>query len=119
MLRFSLFLEKNKDDILGFENHHFTLLRNTGIDKTSHVELFSLTAADYVFILDPWWNPVVEKQALSRAHRIGQKRNVFSCKFITGDTVEEKILNLKLKKSELATEFINTSNPFNYLPTSR
>ena len=71
----------------------------------------NLTAADYVFLLDPWWNPAVENQALSRAHRIGQRRNVFSYKFITGDTVEEKILDLQRKKSYLAAEFINTNNP--------
>jgi superfamily II DNA or RNA helicase len=71
----------------------------------------NLTAADYVFILDPWWNPAVEKQAVSRAHRIGQKRNVFSYKFITKDTVEEKILSLQQKKAGLAGEFININNP--------
>jgi SNF2 family DNA or RNA helicase len=71
----------------------------------------NLTAADYVFLLDPWWNPAVEKQAISRAHRIGQRNKVFSYKFISGDTVEEKILDLQRKKSELAGEFINTNNP--------
>ena len=52
----------------------------------------NLTAADYVFILDPWWNPAVEAQAVDRAHRIGQQNKVFTYKFITKDTVEEKIL---------------------------
>jgi superfamily II DNA or RNA helicase len=71
----------------------------------------NLTAADYVFILDPWWNPAVEKQAISRAHRIGQGKKVFSYKFISGETVEEKIVRLQEKKSALAGEFINTNNP--------
>lgn len=71
----------------------------------------NLTAADYVFILDPWWNPAVEKQAISRAHRIGQQRNVMSYKYISTGTVEEKILKLHEKKSLLAGDFINFSNP--------
>src|SRR5690606_37565950 len=51
----------------------------------------NLTEADYVFILDPWWNPAVEQQAIDRSHRIGQTKNVFIYKFISKDTVEEKI----------------------------
>jgi superfamily II DNA or RNA helicase len=72
----------------------------------------NLTSADYVFILDPWWNPAVEKQAINRAHRIGQSRNVISYKFITKDSVEEKILLLQQKKEKLAEDFINANNPF-------
>jgi superfamily II DNA or RNA helicase len=71
----------------------------------------NLTAAGYVFILDPWWNPAVEQQAISRAHRIGQKKNVFSYKFISSGTVEEKILKLQHRKSQLAGDFINTNIP--------
>ena len=55
----------------------------------------NLTAADYVFILDPWWNPAVEAQAVDRAHRIGQNRHVFAYRLIARDTVEEKILQLQ------------------------
>jgi len=62
----------------------------------------NLTAADYVFILDPWWNPAAEMQALSRAHRIGQKKNVFVFRFISKDTIEEKIQHLQERKRELA-----------------
>ena len=62
----------------------------------------NLTTADYVFIIDPWWNPAVEQQAIDRSHRIGQTRNVFTYKFITKDTVEEKILALQEKKKSLA-----------------
>ncbi len=75
----------------------------------------NLTEADYVFILDPWWNPAVERQAINRAHRIGQVKNVFVYKFITRNTVEEKILKLQQKKSDLAGMFINDNNPLKTL----
>ncbi|MEM7659563.1 MAG: DEAD/DEAH box helicase, partial [Bacteroidota bacterium] len=67
----------------------------------------NLTAADYVFILDPWWNPAVENQAIERSHRIGQKRTVFFYKFITEGTIEEKILALQRKKSQLSDDLIS------------
>ena len=66
----------------------------------------NLTKADYVFILDPWWNPAAEAQAIDRAHRIGQKNTVFSYKFITKNTVEEKILALQKRKLRLVGELI-------------
>ena len=62
----------------------------------------NLTAADYVFLLDPWWNPAVEAQAIDRAHRFGQERPVFAYRLISRDTVEEKILRLQEKKRDLA-----------------
>jgi superfamily II DNA or RNA helicase len=62
----------------------------------------NLTAADYVFILDPWWNPAVEAQAVDRTHRIGQTRPVFAYRLICRDTVEEKILELQKEKRVLA-----------------
>lgn len=68
----------------------------------------NLTSADYVFMLDPWWNPAVERQAIDRAHRIGQTQNVFIYKFITRDSVEEKILALQEKKKLLADNIIET-----------
>jgi SNF2 family DNA or RNA helicase len=68
----------------------------------------NLTEADYVFILDPWWNPAVEAQAIDRAHRIGQKKKVFTYKFITRNSVEEKILMLQQKKLKLTHELIVT-----------
>ena len=67
----------------------------------------NLTVADYVFILDPWWNPAVEEQAISRAHRIGQSNKVIVYRFITRGTIEEKIHNLQLKKQNMADIFIN------------
>jgi SNF2 family DNA or RNA helicase len=72
----------------------------------------NLTSADYVFILDPWWNPAVEEQALSRAHRMGQRKKVFVYRFIAKDTLEEKIHLLQERKSQLAENFINNNNPF-------
>lgn len=72
----------------------------------------NLTAADYVFLLDPWWNPAVEAQAVDRAHRIGQDKKVFIYKFITRDTVEEKILTLQRSKMALVNELITTEETF-------
>ena len=71
----------------------------------------NLTAADYVFILDPWWNPASEMQALNRAHRIGQDKSVFVYRFISSQTVEEKIQRLQERKSELARTFVTSNNP--------
>ena len=70
----------------------------------------NLTAADYVFLLDPWWNPAVEAQAVDRAHRIGQTRQVFAYRLITRDTVEEKVLELQKTKRDLADAIIGADN---------
>jgi SNF2 family DNA or RNA helicase len=76
----------------------------------------NLTAADYVFLADPWWNPAVEEQAISRAHRIGQDKKVFIYKFISRDTLEEKIVGLQQRKSQLAKEITdNDENFFKFL----
>jgi superfamily II DNA or RNA helicase len=72
----------------------------------------NLTEADYVFILDPWWNPATEQQAIDRTHRIGQDKNVFIYKFITKNSVEEKILALQKRKSKLAKSLISTEDTF-------
>jgi len=72
----------------------------------------NLTKADYVFIMDPWWNPAIEQQAIDRAHRIGQENQVFTYKFITRGTVEEKILKLQENKLKLATDLISTEESF-------
>jgi superfamily II DNA or RNA helicase len=66
----------------------------------------NLTAADYIYILDPWWNPAVEAQAVDRAHRIGQTRRVFAYRLIARDTVEEKIVALQERKRELAESIV-------------
>ncbi len=70
----------------------------------------NLTAADYVFLLDPWWNPAVEAQAVDRAHRIGQTRQVFAYRLIARNTVEERVLELQQKKRDLADAIINADN---------
>jgi SNF2 family DNA or RNA helicase len=71
----------------------------------------NLTAADYVFILDPWWNPASEMQAMNRAHRIGQDKSVFVYRYITSGSIEEKIVRLQEKKSRLADTYISSNNP--------
>jgi hypothetical protein len=70
----------------------------------------NLTAAEYVFLLDPWWNPAVEAQAVDRAHRIGQTRPVFAYRLIARDTVEEKVLQLQKTKRELADAILSEDN---------
>jgi superfamily II DNA or RNA helicase len=70
----------------------------------------NLTAADYVFILDPWWNPAVETQAIDRAHRVGQTRQVFAYRLICRNTVEEKIAELQQQKRELADAILEQNN---------
>jgi len=71
----------------------------------------NLTAAEYVFLLDPWWNPAVEAQAIDRAHRIGQTRQVFAYRLVCKDTVEEKILEMQDSKRELADAILSVDQP--------
>jgi len=68
----------------------------------------NLTAADYVFILDPWWNPAVEAQAIDRAHRMGQQNPVIAYRMICRDTVEEKIVSLQESKRDLADKIVRS-----------
>lgn len=70
----------------------------------------NLTAADYVFLLDPWWNPAVEAQAIDRTHRIGQTKQVFAYRLIAKGTVEEKVLELQNTKRDLADAIISANN---------
>jgi SNF2 family DNA or RNA helicase len=70
----------------------------------------NLTAAEYVYLLDPWWNPAVEAQAIDRAHRIGQTRRVFASRLIARDTVEEKVLALQESKRDLADAIVRADN---------
>lgn len=67
----------------------------------------NLTAADYVYIIDPWWNPAVEQQAIDRTHRIGQTKHIFAYKLICKDSIEEKMLQLQEQKKSLVTELIS------------
>ncbi|GAB3503436.1 hypothetical protein GCM10027341_32550 [Spirosoma knui] len=114
------------------KNIKYAYLDGSTTDRQSQVELFqtdesvklflislkagglghNLTAADYVFILDPWWNPAIEAQAVDRAHRIGQQKTVFTYKFIAKNTVEEKILSLQRAKQQLAGSLITTEENF-------
>ncbi|MCQ2229758.1 MAG: DEAD/DEAH box helicase [Bacteroidales bacterium] len=73
----------------------------------------NLTTADYVLMLNPWWNPQAEKQAIDRAHRIGQTKHVFVYRYITRNTIEEKIAKLQEKKRQLADTFINSETSYN------
>lgn len=70
----------------------------------------NLTAAEYVFLLDPWWNPAVEAQAIDRAHRVGQTQRVFAYRLICQDTVEEKIAELQKQKKDLADAILQENN---------
>jgi len=72
----------------------------------------NLTAADYVYIVDPWWNPAVEQQAIDRTHRIGQTKNIFAYRMICKDTIEDKILQLQERKRILAKELIADDQTF-------
>jgi SNF2 family DNA or RNA helicase len=89
--------------------------------NTTHLFLISLkagntgltlTAADYVFLFDPWWNTAVEQQAIDRTHRIGQTKNVFAYKIICKDTIEEKIIKLQQRKKKLADELVGEDDGF-------
>ena len=90
-------------------------------DETTRVFLISLkaggvgltlTAADYVYLVDPWWNPAAEQQAIDRSHRIGQVKKVFAYRMICKDTVEEKILQLQEKKRSLAADLVADESGF-------
>jgi non-specific serine/threonine protein kinase len=72
----------------------------------------TLTAADYVYLVDPWWNPAAEQQAIDRSHRIGQVKKVFAYRMICKDTVEEKILQLQEKKRSLAADLVADETGF-------
>lgn len=116
---------------LSEENMEYTLLTGASTKREKIVQAFqdnpscriflislkaggvglNLTAADYVFILDPWWNPASEEQAVNRAHRIGQDKNVFVYRFISENSIEEKIQHLQEKKTKLAETFVNSNNP--------
>ena len=69
----------------------------------------NLTAAQYVFLLDPWWNPAVEAQAIARAHRIGQAKRVFAYRLICRGTIEERVLELQDSKRELAEAIVQAN----------
>jgi SNF2 family DNA or RNA helicase len=67
----------------------------------------NLTEADYVFLLDPWWNPASEAQAVDRAHRIGQAKQVMVYRLVAAGTIEEKVMALKARKAELVASLLD------------
>ena len=67
----------------------------------------NLTEADYVFLLDPWWNPAAEAQAVDRAHRIGQDKHVMVYRLVAADTIEEKVMALQERKRELFDQVVD------------
>jgi SNF2 family DNA or RNA helicase len=73
---------------------------------------FTLTAANYVFLLDPWWNCQVENQAIDRVYRIGQDKSVFAYRMICKDTIEEKIIQLQNRKQSVSDELISEDDGF-------
>lgn len=74
----------------------------------------NLTAADYVFLFDPWWNEAVENQAIDRAHRIGRLRTVIAKRYLVPDSIEEKMLHLKAEKRKAADALIENGGDFNW-----
>jgi hypothetical protein len=103
-------LNKRKDQVAKFQEDENVKAFLISL-KAGGVGL-NLTTADYVYIVDPWWNPAVEQQAIDRAHRIGQKRNVFAYKMICKDSVEEKIIQLQERKQALADDLIQEDAGF-------
>lgn len=134
VLVFSQFVKHLKivSDYLNKQGINFAYLDGSTKDRQAQVERFqndsdvpvflislkaggtglNLTKADYVFLLDPWWNPAVEAQAIDRAHRIGQTQKVFAYKFVTKDTIEEKIIKLQEHKQKLASDLITVEESF-------
>ena len=72
----------------------------------------NLTEADYVFLMDPWWNPASENQAIDRAHRIGQTKNVMVYRYVAEGTIEEKVLALQKRKAELFDDLMSDSGNY-------
>ena len=113
-----------------FEEHHISYSMLTGKDQHRQkiVEEFetnenikpflisikaggvglNLTSANYVFIIDPWWNPFIEKQAIDRTHRIGQDKNVMVYRFISKNSIEEKILDLQRVKLKMSDDLLDS-----------
>ncbi len=113
-------LEKHKIPYVYFDGSSTTAQREKAIHEFQNNEScriflislkaggigLNLTAADYVYIVDPWWNPAVEQQAIDRTHRIGQTKNIFAYRLICKDTIEEKMMLLQDRKRQLAQDLI-------------
>ena len=101
---------QREEAIAEFQNNHECRVFLISL-KAGGIGL-NLTAADYVYIVDPWWNPAVEQQAIDRTHRIGQTKNIFAYRLICKDTLEEKMLQLQESKRTLANELVSDDNAF-------
>ncbi|MFZ4401097.1 MAG: DEAD/DEAH box helicase [Bacteroidales bacterium] len=102
--------KNRKEEVSEFQNNPDKLVFLLSL-KAGGVGL-NLTAAEYVFLLDPWWNPASEAQAYDRTHRIGQKNNVFIYKFISRSSIEEKIMELQERKIKIADNLIQAEDGF-------
>lgn len=97
--------KEREEAIQEFQNNHECRVFLISL-KAGGIGL-NLTAADYVYIVDPWWNPAVEQQAIDRTHRIGQTKNIFAYRLICKDTLEEKMLQLQEHKRALAADLVS------------
>lgn len=104
-------LEQRKQEVARFQEENSEIKVFLISLKAGGVGL-NLTAADYVYLVDPWWNPAAEQQAIDRAHRIGQTKKIFAYKMICKDSVEEKILQLQARKQALADELVGEDAGF-------
>ena len=100
-------LKKREQEIEAFQNDKSSIflisLKAGGLGS-------NLTQANYIFLMDPWWNPAVENQAIDRAYRIGQKRNLTVYRPIIKNSVEEKVLLLQEKKKELFKDLLGSDS---------
>jgi non-specific serine/threonine protein kinase len=106
----STLLSQRKEQVRNFQENEAIKVFLISL-KAGGVGL-NLTAADYVYLVDPWWNPAAEQQAIDRTHRIGQSKKIFAYKMICKDSVEEKILQLQEKKKALASELVSEDAGF-------
>lgn len=101
----------NREDVVN-QFHNNDDLRVFLISLKTGGTGLNLTAADYVFIVDPWWNPAVENQAIDRSYRIGQQKKVVAVRFICKNSIEEKIVTLQESKASISSVVMDTKNPF-------
>ncbi|MCE2788365.1 MAG: DEAD/DEAH box helicase [Saprospiraceae bacterium] len=102
--------QKRKEEVEAFQSGNASNVFLISL-KAGGVGL-NLTQADYVYIVDPWWNPAVEQQAIDRTHRIGQSNKIFAYRMICKDTVEEKIIQLQERKMMLTHEIVQEDTAF-------
>jgi SNF2 family DNA or RNA helicase len=100
-------MKKRKENINAFQQGETQLFISS--IQTGGVGI-NLTAANYVILLDPWWNPAIENQAMDRAHRMGQNRCVTVIRLISEHTIEEKILRLHETKQNLSDSMLSGTN---------